>query len=253
MTPSTKITRRSRWKDLYFAGSIDWAVDLQQFTTDDFNAPADRPIIGKGCIEGVDKTVDSGELCEFTCELGFCPESLCTCTEEGTLKPLLMEIKGLNVVAYDATDAELTRLCKFACKYGVCPDDICVDANPRSEETRDPDDPVTIDDPNYVNPRDIHEANDAKCFIFKEPGHHDLSVAPCEWQCKAIVDAAREESNYTNFGCISTTPLNEDIPWQQAPDGLGLFINGVCSCNNWLVNEIAEVVMEALPIIAQVC
>ncbi|CAG8961706.1 hypothetical protein HYFRA_00006246 [Hymenoscyphus fraxineus] len=39
MTPTTKETRRSDWKSLNFAGSIDWALDLQAFTTDDMETP----------------------------------------------------------------------------------------------------------------------------------------------------------------------------------------------------------------------
>ena len=35
MTPVTKSTRRNHWKNYRFAGTIDWAVDLQGFTSDD--------------------------------------------------------------------------------------------------------------------------------------------------------------------------------------------------------------------------
>lgn len=36
MTPTTKSTRRDNWKGYNFAGTIDWAVDLQDFTDDGF-------------------------------------------------------------------------------------------------------------------------------------------------------------------------------------------------------------------------
>ena len=36
MTPTTKSTRRSLWKGLNFHGTIDWAVDLQAFTDDEY-------------------------------------------------------------------------------------------------------------------------------------------------------------------------------------------------------------------------
>ncbi|KAK3317910.1 killer toxin alpha/beta [Apodospora peruviana] len=39
MTETTKSTRRDTWKGLNFAGTIDWAVDLQSFTLDDFHDP----------------------------------------------------------------------------------------------------------------------------------------------------------------------------------------------------------------------
>lgn len=35
MTATTKETRRARWRRFSFAGSIDWALDLQSFTADD--------------------------------------------------------------------------------------------------------------------------------------------------------------------------------------------------------------------------
>ncbi|ODA80986.1 hypothetical protein RJ55_03946 [Drechmeria coniospora] len=35
MTTTTKNTRRKHWKNHQFAGTIDWAVDLQEFTSDD--------------------------------------------------------------------------------------------------------------------------------------------------------------------------------------------------------------------------
>ncbi|KAH8432872.1 uncharacterized protein LDX57_010504 [Aspergillus melleus] len=39
MSETTKNTRRSHWRGLNFAGTIDWAVDLQSFTDDDFQGP----------------------------------------------------------------------------------------------------------------------------------------------------------------------------------------------------------------------
>lgn len=73
MTPTTKDTRRSDWKSLNFAGTIDWAVDLQSYTEDDRSHIPGRPSSGQGCLGGRDNTEDTDELCEFTCEYGFCP------------------------------------------------------------------------------------------------------------------------------------------------------------------------------------
>ncbi|KAL5041794.1 hypothetical protein BDW71DRAFT_211825 [Aspergillus fruticulosus] len=39
MSETTKSTRREHWKGLNFAGTIDWAVDLQAFTDDDSLGP----------------------------------------------------------------------------------------------------------------------------------------------------------------------------------------------------------------------
>ncbi|KAJ5159039.1 uncharacterized protein N7500_008690 [Penicillium coprophilum] len=39
MAPATKNSRRSYWQGMNFAGTIDWAVDLQEYTDDDFAGP----------------------------------------------------------------------------------------------------------------------------------------------------------------------------------------------------------------------
>ncbi|KAK3939523.1 hypothetical protein QBC46DRAFT_459640 [Diplogelasinospora grovesii] len=39
MSKTTKQTRREHWKGFNFAGTIDWAVDLQAFTLDDYRDP----------------------------------------------------------------------------------------------------------------------------------------------------------------------------------------------------------------------
>ncbi|RHZ44851.1 uncharacterized protein CDV56_103313 [Aspergillus thermomutatus] len=43
MSETTKNTRRSHWKGLNFAGTIDWAVDLQRFTVDDYSTDVLEP------------------------------------------------------------------------------------------------------------------------------------------------------------------------------------------------------------------
>ncbi|KAL5316125.1 hypothetical protein ACEPPN_017003 [Leptodophora sp. 'Broadleaf-Isolate-01'] len=107
MTPTTKETRRSDWKTLNFAGSIDWALDLQAFTTDDMATPPKIPAKGEeGCVAGEDKSVNSGDLCEFSCSLGFCPESLCTCTYTDIVNPLPNQKDATDVIAWDEFDVD---------------------------------------------------------------------------------------------------------------------------------------------------
>lgn len=110
MSPTTKETRHADWKSLNFAGTVDWALDLQDFTSDDFDKPPERPQSGEGCTRGDDLTADSGDLCHFSCRYGFCPESLCNCLETGPMKRLPAEQHGTNVTALDAFDVDLNRL-----------------------------------------------------------------------------------------------------------------------------------------------
>lgn len=92
MTPTTKDTRRADWKDLNFAGSIDWAVDLQSFESEDKDAPPEIPTSGEGCTRGEDLTLNSAEVCDLSCSYGFCPAPLCICTQEGKLEILPPEM-----------------------------------------------------------------------------------------------------------------------------------------------------------------
>ena len=52
MDESTKTSRRIMWQNYNFAGTIDWAVDLQAFSGDDMEHIPDRPKFDKGCVSG---------------------------------------------------------------------------------------------------------------------------------------------------------------------------------------------------------
>ncbi|KAL7629535.1 hypothetical protein AAE478_001056 [Parahypoxylon ruwenzoriense] len=244
-TPTTKETRRADWKSLNFAGSIDWAVDLQSFTADDMDTPPDRPKSGEGCVSGEDDSVNSGDLCEFSCAFGFCPESLCTCITTGPLQDLPAEKAPVNVTAVDESDVDLNRLCKFACKYGYCPEDICITVIPPENEL------VNYDDPNYYDSADARYQNSQGCIIFNPPDR-EVTVNMCKDVCQDQLDGAAEEGRTSNYGCVGFFPLDQPIPWDKAPGQPRAAVRGSCSCDNWLMNEIADFVIEALPIIAEI-
>lgn len=118
MTPTTKETRRSDWKTLNFAGSIDWALDLQAFTTDDMATPPKIPAKGEeGCVAGEDKSVNSGDLCEFSCSLGFCPESLCTCTYTDIVNPLPNQKDATDVMYVQNCRPLFSASCNYSSQY----------------------------------------------------------------------------------------------------------------------------------------
>lgn len=249
MTPTTKDTRREDWKDLNFAGTIDWAVDLQSFTSDDFDALPERPRSGEGCVSGEDDTVNTGDLCEFSCGLGFCPESLCTCSETGELDSLPAEVQ-VNIMAIDQFDVDLNRLCKFACKYGYCPNDICVSV-PNKEE--DKEGPILLGEgENFFNYTDARWQNAHHCLIYRDTRLRQASMAQCEPICTPQLEEAKKEDRTSSYGCVGNFPLDRDIPWTTIPGTSDLSVPGTCNCDNALVNEIADFVIEAMPIIAQV-
>ncbi|CZS72048.1 unnamed protein product [Fusarium graminearum] len=260
MTPKTKISRRDVWKNLNFAGSIDWAVDLQEFTADDFNAPPDRPESGTGCIAGNDNTIDSADLCFFSCNYGFCPSSLCTCYEKGPVKKLPGKTTQGEFISHDLISVDMNRLCKFACKYGYCPEDVCTRAvvgyNDDDEEEDDNNDAEytgpMVGDPKYIDTGEIREGHKSTCFNYKglngPPGNMDT----CKAYCKPVMDAAEEEGRLTNYGCVVWSPIDKPIEWKKVPGSDLEIAAGECSCDNWLINELAEFVIDALPIIGQI-
>ncbi|QPH01779.1 hypothetical protein C2857_005982 [Epichloe festucae Fl1] len=250
MTPTTKDTRRADWKGLNFAGTIDWAVDLQEFTNDDFRDIKDDKETnedGEVCVGGEDVTADSGDLCEFTCELGFCPSSLCECISWGQPQPRPKEDPTSDAVANDVFNVELNHLCKFSCKHGFCPENVCQATPPdwSIEESPPPDD-YHFDYDNAL------WQNKAHCIIYKDPDAMDEARTQCKKYCQPKLDEAAQEDRISNYGCVGWFPLQKEIPWQTTPGYQYEVAPGQCNCDNMLVNELAEFVMDAMPIIAQV-
>ncbi|PGG99158.1 hypothetical protein GX51_06417 [Blastomyces parvus] len=243
MTPVTKETRRKYWESKNFAGTIDWTLDLQSFTAYEMNTLPKRPASRKGCISGEDNSINSGDLCEFSCRYGFCPEYLCTCTATGGL-PDLPEDKGINAMAWDEKDVELNRLCKFSCKYGECPEDIC--ERPNSDDEVDiPDEQVPNEKEDSPKPGNSHG-----CIIFKGPG--DNEAEQCYRPCKEAIQAAKDADRMYNVGCVAFFPGKKEIPWEVVPGVRGEVAPGTCVCDNQLLNDIAETFLKALPLIAQI-
>ncbi|KAM7214665.1 hypothetical protein V8F06_009986 [Rhypophila decipiens] len=236
MTSTTKDTRRADWEKLNFAGSIDRAVDLQAFGKEDADAPPNAPPTGaEGCVVGSSFNMNAAELCEFTCSWGFCPEPLCHCSMEGPVPPLPNPVSN--------QDVDLNRLCKFSCKYGFCPSDTC--GTPVVDEW---------DDGSWENSQDDGLWNKGRNF--REDMNEWLhTMLACENACWEQIQEAKAEGRTTNYGCIGKYHLDQELPWKGAaqssnPDMLALM--GRCSCDNMLVNFIADQVLEALPIIAQI-
>jgi chitinase len=135
MDDDNKAVRAALYEAYNFAGTTDWAIDLQgtaQSLIDVCGEPtssAGAPALcvsseAVTCIAGTGDT-DYKDLCNFTCNLDYCP-SPCTCTANGTANPLPV-ISASTVYACPATglDISYSSLCSFACKYGYCPIDYC--------------------------------------------------------------------------------------------------------------------------------
>lgn len=252
MTPTTKDTRRADWKTLNFAGSIDWAVDLQAFGKEDLNAGPDRPDSGyEGCISGEDNCSNTGDMCEFSCYYGFCPESLCTCTASGPVEPLPIEIGMGEFVAWDELDVDLNLLCKFVCKYGYWPPDIC--GTPVVDADEDGMTEAGTDIDNWFDDESARLENGQTCLIYQDAEYRDYCLAPCRIYCSRAIEEAEEAGRTSNYGCLGYFPLGQGIPWKKYTGKSVMAAPGKCSCDNWLFNELAGNIIDAMPIIAQVC
>lgn len=245
MTPEKKDQRREKWKGLNFAGTIDWAVDLQFFGDEDIDKTPDRPTDGTACIAGEDVTTRTGDLCEFSCYYGFCPESMCQCTERGDF-PAKENVKDGEYRAIDDVDVAVNQLCNFACKRDFCPARIC-EAKPKVEF-----DEADLAEENHMDV--VRRENDESCIVYKNfPGGTAGQMNHCMKFCKEITAAAQAAGRTSNYGCIGFWPGEKKIPWAQYPGYPFEMAPGRCACDNWLLNEVAETVLEAMPMIAQVC
>lgn len=256
MTPLTKDTRRIDWKALNFAGTIDWAVDLQAFGSEDTDKPVELPPVGsEGCVGGESADDNAHALCTFACYYGFCPENTCRCAVTGPVRRLPPVMSSQDFMAYNEFDVDYQRLCKFACKYGFCPKETC--GEPVVDEWEDGS--VDSDDrPTgglWDKEKNFNE-NRWQCMVYKSPKWREASAMQCYETCREIIEEAQEEGRTTNYGCIGFWPLDEPIPWTKwSGDNNNErdYATGRCSCDNGLMNIIADMVIDALPIIAQVC
>lgn len=257
MTPITKETRRDDWKKLNFGGSVDWAVDLQAFSKTDMGKGLKQPSGEKGCVGGLDVDIETGEMCAFACHYGVCPQPLCECIIEGKIKqlpPVKMENVD-DVIAFDTYNVDVNRLCKFVCKYGFCPEGSCTTVD--KEEDEDPEAPMVDpyapvaasgDSDRYARRGELNK----QCFIYRDTKYRDKGIAKCEELCKDEVNRAKAEGRTTNYGCVGNYPLDKPIPWDYLFEVEGGKVPGRCVCDHAFVNTLADLVIDAMPAIAQI-
>ena len=253
MTPITKDTRRADWKKLNFAGTIDWAVDLQAFGSEDMDAQIKLPATGsQGCVSGESNDYNADHLCRFACTYGFCPEPTCFCRVTGSVEALPPVASTGEFLAWDPFAVDLQRLCKFSCKYGFCPPDTCGVPDPDEYE----DGSTGPGSGGLFDKGPQWGQNAHQCQIFKSGVRRDSSALQCRDTCFTSIEAAKKAGRTTNYGCAGWWPPNEEIPWVQYPgthDEDSVYATGHCVCDDMMVNLLADTVIEALPKIAAVC
>ncbi|KID97061.1 glycoside hydrolase family 18 protein, partial [Metarhizium majus ARSEF 297] len=247
MTPTTKDTRRTDWRKLNFAGTIDWAVDLREFSEDDLTN-TDRPKSGQGCISGHDMTLETAEMCEFACEYGFCPSSLCICDEKGKLKGLPAERRDVKGSAWDWFHLDMNRLCAFSCRYDNCPREVCSDGLTQQDE--DEDEGLYEITPGSNSLYETRAMAHKDCHVFEMGSLRQTSINQCKGQCGEKLREAEVEGRVSNYGCMGLFPLDKPIPWIEISGFPSRIAPGKCVCDDMLINTIAESVIKAMPMIA---
>ncbi|KAL2130078.1 hypothetical protein VTI74DRAFT_6916 [Chaetomium olivicolor] len=250
MTPVTMRTRQADWKKLNFAGTINWAIDLQAFGQEDFDVPVTIPPVGEeACIVGDSADLNADSLCQFACAYGFCPEPTCACDVTGPARALPAVVSTQDFMAGDEMNVDLQRLCKFACKYGYCPPDSCTTPVVDEYEDGSVDSSIGL---GGIMDRDKYNNLQNQCMLFKYPKFRIPDN--CLAECIDEVEAAKAEGRTTNYGFVGNFPLDQDLPWTVypgSPDPENVYVPGKCVCGNMLVNFVADALIDALPIIAQ--
>lgn len=88
-------------------------------------------------------------------------------------------------------------------------------------------------------------------MIWKDGSNRENEMQACKKVCKDELEAAAEEGRTTNYGCMGFWPGEKTIPWYQAPGGSAMTPRR-CLCDSWILNELADTILKALPMIAQV-
>jgi hypothetical protein len=96
------------------------------------------------------------------------------------------------------------------------------------------------------------DENNKMCYIYRGLTDRQDGLESCKKQCQATLHEAEEEGRNSNYGCYSIRPLDSPITWQRSPSTGLEVIGGQCTCDNWILNDLMETIMEALPAIFQV-
>lgn len=104
-------------------GVTNWNAWVGSATGSSVHATPALNLTEQVCIRGTGATAYRG-LCEFSCNLAYCPIGACTCLEMGAAVKLP---EATGVLGYPAAGLDKTYegLCGFACNYGYCPPAAC--------------------------------------------------------------------------------------------------------------------------------
>ncbi|KAF9042148.1 glycosyl hydrolase family 71-domain-containing protein [Panaeolus papilionaceus] len=76
------------------------------------------------CIKGSGSLGQYNELCQFVCNLGYCPPGPCTCYTMGK-NTASAPVKNVSGYPLPGKSCAYIGLCSYACNHGFCPSSTC--------------------------------------------------------------------------------------------------------------------------------
>lgn len=107
--------------DLYSDDAGQWAINMT-------GLPYTSVTDSQTCVEG---TVADGVtdnylgLCVFSCQYGYCPDDVCTCSRYGTVTDVPTANYTTDGCPADGLDDSYAGLCSYDCTHGYCPEGAC--------------------------------------------------------------------------------------------------------------------------------
>lgn len=118
-------TYHTNYFDLYSEEAGAWAVNMTGLSV---SSNGTTTTTSDTCVEG---TVADGisenylGLCVFSCQYGYCPEGVCTCTRYGTVTDVPAYNGTADGCPADGLDDSYLGLCSYDCTHGYCPEGAC--------------------------------------------------------------------------------------------------------------------------------
>ena len=166
--------------------------------------PNVSPFAPPACRSGVGSQGWEG-LCSFTCNFGYCPSRICTCTATGALNaapPVVRDTEGFAL----QTGVNDYGICNFSCKRGYCPAGSC-NQKPKSGGG----DPAFINGDIWKNPDPVPVIGcSPPCVLVLPPYEVPTTTITCAPTTMTMIQSWEARSPVTAVTTINFAPIVTD-------------------------------------------
>jgi hypothetical protein len=99
------------------------STSTKLITTSKTSSSASSPTASQVCISGTGSGNYAG-LCSFSCQYGYCPTEVCSCTAYGSQIPA-PPTNGKSGYPLPGEGESYAGLCGYSCNHGYCPETAC--------------------------------------------------------------------------------------------------------------------------------